>query len=120
MNDQRHDKRIALMQTIFACTFSDDQLQVCLADETNEVRDLLLELTDLDLAIQSAAPERPIKDINKVDLAILRLLVFESKHKNTPKKVIINEGVELAKEFGSETSSKFVNGVLAKLLIEQE
>ncbi len=108
------------MQALFACTFSDARLQESLADENNEIRELLLELENIDTDIQRAAPERPIKDINKVDLAILRLLVFESKHKNTPKKVLINEGVELAKEFGSETSSKFVNGVLAKLLIEEE
>lgn len=118
MNDQRHDKRIELMQALFASTFNDDRFQSSLNDPECLVKDILLELSDIDDAIQKAAPERPLKDINKVDLAILRLVVFESKHKHTPQKVLINEGVELAKEFGSETSSKFVNGVLAKLLID--
>lgn len=117
MTDQRHNRRATQMQDLFASTFSEQRISACILDEECPVRDIVLELDELDALIQSAAPERPLKDINKVDLAIIRLVVFESKHKSTPKKVLINEGVELAKEFGSETSSKFVNGVLAKLLI---
>lgn len=120
MNDQRHNKRIDRMQALFACTFSENRLQECLAEPNNLVKDILSDLESIDSMIKSAAPERPLAEINKVDLAILRLIVFESKHKKTPKKVLINEGVELAKEFGSDTSSKFVNGVLAKLFIEKE
>jgi N utilization substance protein B len=55
--------------------------------------------------------------LNKIDLAILRLAVFELIIENSqPPKVIIDEAVELAKEFGSESSSKFVNGVLGTIL----
>jgi N utilization substance protein B len=54
-----------------------------------------------------------------VDLAILRLIVWEAHHKNTPKKVLIDEAVELAKEFGSDSSPRFVNGVLGQLLMQE-
>ena len=79
---------------------------------------MLSERESIDALIQSAAPERPLSEINKVDLAILRVIMFESRHHNTPPKVLVNEGIELAKAYGSDASSKFVNGVLAKLLID--
>lgn len=119
--DPRHQRRIKIMQDVFACTFSDANLQNCLEEKANStVGAILQQLSDLDAAIQAVAPERPLTEINKVDLAILRSILYESKAKNTPKKVLINEAVELAKAFGSDSSSRFVNGVLAKLLLEQE
>ena len=54
--------------------------------------------------------------MNKVDLAILRLAVYELKYdKDVPTGVAINEAVELAKRFGGETSGSFVNGILGKI-----
>jgi len=58
-----------------------------------------------------------LDQINKVDLAIVRLIMFESKHAKTPVKVLVDEGIELAKAFGSDNSSRFINGVLAQLLL---
>lgn len=56
-----------------------------------------------------------ISRMGKVDLTILRLAVYEIKYdEDIPTSVAINEAVELAKKFGQEESSKFVNGVLAK------
>ena len=81
-----------------------------------DVAEIINRISELDNEIQIVAPERPLTDINKVDLAVLRLIVFEWKTSHTPKKVLIDEGVELAKEFGTDSSPKFVNGVLAKLL----
>jgi len=54
--------------------------------------------------------------MNKVDLTTLRLAIYEMKWDDTiPEKVAINEAVELSKKFGGDESSKFINGVLAKL-----
>jgi len=71
------------------------------------------ELKEIDNIIQVAAPEWPIEQISQIDLAVLRIAVFEIIFDDeVPPKAAINEAVELAKEFGGETSSKFVNGVL--------
>ncbi len=118
--DPRHQRRIKLMQHLFAHTFDgvDDQFDLP-KDEvyTKAVTEIVAQLEEIDPVIRQHAPERPLHDINQVDLAILRLIVWESRHKKTPKKVLIDEAVELAKEFGSESSPRFVNGVLGKLLM---
>jgi N utilization substance protein B len=72
---------------------------------------------ELDAELQPVAPEWPIDQIARMDRVILRIGLFELKYeKDVPAKVVINEAVELAKAFGSENSSKFVNGVLGTLL----
>lgn len=116
-SDPRHRKRIVLMQKLFEHSFAQ---QASLAESHNKksaIYKIIKSLAQIDKEIQKQAPERPLQDINKVDLAILRLIVFESNNKKTPKKVLINEAVELAKNFGTESSPRFVNGVLGKLLI---
>lgn len=71
----------------------------------------------IDQYIQAVAPEWPVARLNKVDLAILRLGVYELLiEKKIPPKVVIDEGVELGKKYGTENTPKFVNGVLGKLL----
>ncbi len=73
--------------------------------------------TKSDSIIERLAPEWPIKQINKTDLQILRLAIYEGfMAQITPKKVAINEAIELAKQFGGKVSGKFVNGVLGNLL----
>lgn len=68
---------------------------------------------DLDQQIQPIAPEWPLEQIAKIDRSILRMALFElSNFKDVPPKVVINEAVELAKAFGSDNSSRFINGVL--------
>ncbi|MFC1950614.1 transcription antitermination factor NusB [Chloroflexota bacterium] len=70
----------------------------------------------IDLNIQNFAPTWPIEQIPVVDKNILRLAIFEILLDNkVPVKVAINEAVELAKTFGSENSSKFINGVLGSV-----
>ncbi len=70
-------------------------------------------LTELDKILQPVAPEWPLDQINRIDRAILRIGAYELLHdKSAPPKVVINEAVELAKSFGGDNSSKFVNGVL--------
>jgi len=114
--DPRHLRRIQVMQAVFAYSFYvDETQQQAFLQAYPELQDLIAELPSIDQEIQGFASERPLADINKVDLAILRSIVFEWKTKRTPKKVLIDEAVELAKEFGTESSPKFVNGVLAHL-----
>lgn len=69
---------------------------------------------ELDKEIQPIAPDWPIEQIARVDRTILRMGLYELLYlsKIVPPKVAINEAVELAKAFGSDNSSKFVNGVL--------
>lgn len=114
--DPRHLRRIEVMQAVFAYSFATDDAQRETFLQSNpDLQDLIGDLSTIDQHIQEFAAERPLSDINKVDLAILRSIVFEWKTKKTPKKVLIDEAVELAKEFGTESSPKFINGVLAHL-----
>lgn len=59
-----------------------------------------------------------IERISKINLSLLKLAIYEIKYKDIPYKVEINEVVELAKTYGEETSSKFINGALAKVVKE--
>ncbi|MBQ3145460.1 MAG: transcription antitermination factor NusB [Clostridia bacterium] len=59
-----------------------------------------------------------IDRISKINLALLKLAIYEIKYKDLPFKVVINEVVELAKKYGEETSSVFINGILASVVKE--
>jgi N utilization substance protein B len=75
----------------------------------------------LDAALQPVAPEWPIDQIARMDRLVLRIGLYELQNEaDVPPKVVINEAVELAKAFGGDNSSKFVNGVLGTLLRQQE
>jgi len=78
------------------------------------VKGVLADQADLDAKIQPIAPDWPIDQIARIDRNILRIGLYEllSQAKVIPPKVAINEAVELAKAFGSDNSSKFINGVL--------
>ena len=86
--------------------------------DTEFVRDLtqgvLAEVEKLDEELQPLAPEWPISSIAAIDRNVLRIGLFELTRRSeaVPPKVVINEAVELAKAFGADNSSKFVNGVL--------
>lgn len=82
---------------------------------------ILSKQSELDLVITKAAPEWPLERISPVDRNILRLGLFEllfSDRGEVPAKVAINEAIELAKQFGGENSSRFVNGVLGAVYKE--
>lgn len=82
---------------------------------------VLQKQSELDLIIEKAAPEWPIDRIAPVDRNILRLGLYEllfADRKEVPAKVAINEAIELAKQFGGENSSRFVNGVLGAVYKE--
>lgn len=75
----------------------------------------------LDATLQPVAPEWPIDQIARMDRIVLRIGLYELENEaDVPPKVVINEAVELAKAFGGDNSSKFVNGVLGTLLRQRE
>ena len=76
------------------------------ADEINEI------------AKNSLTSDWKIDRISKVNLSLLKLAIYEIKYKNIPYKVEINEVVEIAKTYGEDMSSKFINGALAKIVKE--
>jgi len=107
--DPRHQERRKLVKELFASSFAQQSV-------SRKAKVILKNQKKLDQQIKKAAPLWPPEKVNKIDLSILRLALFELKEKTAPPKVIIDEAVELAKEFGSETSAPFVNGVLGKIL----
>ena len=72
---------------------------------------------EIDARIQEAAPEWPLAQMARIDKNILRLAIYEILYNNAvPARAAINEAVELAKRFGGDTSSRFVNGVLGAIV----
>lgn len=110
--DPRHLKRILVFKSLFAGSFTAQE------DHPSRVDKINAHLAEIDEIIQKCAPEWPISQINRVDLAVLRQAVYELIYKTqTPTKVIIDEAVEIAKRYGGKTSSSFVNGALAAAII---
>lgn len=112
--DPRHQKRIHLMQQLFTLSFPPASRRKSELDK--DISGILKKLGKIDQKITLAAPSWPISQINKIDLAILRLSIFELLLNKEPVKVIIDEAIELAKQYGSEGSPGFINGVLGKIV----
>ena len=109
-NDPRHTKRIHLMQELFSWNFIKKKAP-------KNIAEIVDRLTRIDKIIGKCAKDRPLNQINKIDLAILRLAVFELIiKKGVPPKVVIDEAVELGKEFGSDSSGSFINGTLGQVV----
>ena len=107
--DPRHLKRRETVKVLFAETFTKQP------HPSDLVKNIVKQTKKIDKLITKAAPAWPIANLNKIDLAILRLAVYELENTDAPPKVIIDEAVELAKEYGGETSSSFINGVLGTI-----
>lgn len=108
--DPRHKRREHLIEDLFKKDFHKQRVSV----EAEKIFSLKHEL---DTQIEKAAPEFPVEKINKVDLAILRLAVYElTVTKDAPPKVIVDEAIELAKEYGGETTPSFINGALGNII----
>lgn len=137
MASNRHLGRIIVLQTLYEYDFRtnlDDSsanlrniLERNLERYANKVKDtdFVYQLAEgvnkasrqLDAIIAPAAPDWPLSQISIIDRDIMRMALFEltSMRELIPPKVSINEAIELAKSFGSESSSRFVNGVLGTL-----
>lgn len=110
-SDPRHLKRAKLIQDLFSWQFRPDEAP------SASIQKIVSHLSKIDKLIAKSAPDRPINQINKIDLSILRLAVFEIIiDKGVPPKVAIDEAVELGKEYGSDSSASFINGALGKLI----
>ncbi len=134
MASNRHLGRIVALQTVY-----EHEFRVQSQDESVDVKEVLgrnlkryeksiddkkfvsdlvggvvKHQNELDGKLQPIAPEWPIDQIARIDRTILRMGMYELLYcgETVPPKVVINEAVELAKAFGSDNSSKFVNGVL--------
>ncbi|MDY6329633.1 MAG: transcription antitermination factor NusB [Lachnospiraceae bacterium] len=100
--------------------FEDPEMEIDVFDMEyvqRRVEDVIAKIPEIDAVIDSKAEKWKTDRINYVDLTILRLAYYEIKYDDDiPMAVAINEAVELAKIYGGDESSSFVNGVLAKLL----
>lgn len=134
----RHLSRSIVLQTLFEWDLNDIDKSVVVEALRRNVEEFAPNKTDLpfmerlldgvlqkqsevDLIIQKAAPDWPLDRISPVDRNILRLGLYEllfADRKEVPAKVAINEAIELAKQFGGENSSRFVNGVLGAVYKE--
>lgn len=117
--DARHEKRINIIQNLFAKSFGTGDSKVILPHAQYEdiTSDIFTNLEKIDEIISTHAPKYPLEKIARIDLCILRLAVYELLFdKKEPLKVIINEAVELAKELGNERSFAFVNAVLGAVV----
>lgn len=111
--DPRHRKRQLAIKELFAQSFTKQNKIGTLA------KSVLKSQKHINKIIEKTATAWPIEQINKIDLAILQLAIYELEKGMEPVKVIIDEAIELAKEFGSGSSSAFVNGVLGKIIEEK-
>lgn len=85
----------------------------------NKYEKILERLDEIDGTLNLASSGWKVSRMSKVDVNILRLAVYEMKYdEDVPVKVAINEAVELAKKFGGDDSSSFVNGILGKIAKE--
>lgn len=134
----RHLQRAIVMQTLFSWDFNgkkDKELKKVLEENIAELSSSLKEtdfayklaegieknLKKIDQMIAKYAPEWPIEQITLVDRNILRIGVYElALDKDVPSKVAINEAIEIAKAYGSESSGKFVNGVMGAIYKDLE
>lgn len=134
MASNRHLGRIIVLQSLYEYeirTLADDKkadLDTIIAKDIepyekelgdvefvyNLAHGITKNIADLDKVLQPMAPEWPISTISAIDRNILRMGLYELSEcrDSIPPKVAINEAVELAKGFGSENSSRFINGVL--------
>lgn len=111
--DPRHIKRIKNVQALFAwgCGGAEPE------PRTEEFPEIIKHIPEIDTIITNNAPKWPIEKINKVDLSVLRYTIWELFfYKQNPTKVVIDEAIEIAKEYGTESSSSFINGVIGSAI----
>src|SRR3989344_6310874 len=141
MSANRHLGRIVALQTLYEQDFRHDVKDESLdlskvlernieryaetIDDQKFVRELVAGVAarsaEIDQIIGPVAPEWPVEQIARIDRVILRIGIFELLFTDAvPPKVAINEAVELAKAFGGDNSSKFINGVLGTVLRNKE
>lgn len=129
-NDSRRNARILIMQERFAALYSEDKFTdiepqkefTYDKEKYSLLREAFKTKTDeADNLIAKYAKERPVTEITPIDRILLQLAIIEGfLLKIAPPKVAINEAIELAKQYGAESSARFVSGVLGALFKEFE
>lgn len=129
--DPRHAARVVALQTLFEWSFNSSDTDAIIERDIMElevpsidreltrflVRGVTDNLDTIDSIITTSAPEWPLSQIAKIDLAVLRIAIFELYiARSVPPKVAIDEAIELGKQFGGENSGKFINGVLGTVV----
>lgn len=128
----RHYARIATVMALYAVDVGKVEIDSAVATSCDElelprrwrrlatrgVKDVLVKQEEIDAKIEAVAIGFTLDRMAAVDRALLRLGVFELLFSGLPKGVAINEAVEIAKEFSTEDSSRFINGVLGKIAAE--
>ena len=141
MASNRHLGRIIALQTLYELDFRREagdagfdlaevlQRNIQRYEKQLDDTDFIISLVNgvaaqekqLDETLQPIAPEWPIDQIARMDRVVLRIGLYElTNNTDIPPKVVINEAVELAKAFGGENSSKFINGVLGTVLRQRD
>lgn len=92
------------------------EAQEYIQDIVYGIRDSSKEI--IDMISKNLKEDWEVERVSKVNLALLKLAIYEIKYKELPYKVVINEVVELAKKYGEETSHSFINGILASVVKE--
>ncbi len=111
--DPRHKKRQKLIEELFEMEFHKQRV-------SETTKQIFSHKEFIDEQIKRAAKEFPINKINRVDLAILRLAIFELMVEKTEQpREIIDEAIELAKEYGGDSSPAFINGALGNILTHE-
>lgn len=141
MSANRHLSRIIVLQTLYeqdfrlGCGDENFDLKEVLdrnierykksVDDPAFIKDLVAGVFKnqqaIDAVIQPLAPDWPLDQIARLDKIVLRMGTYELNFNDeVPPKVVINEAVELAKAFGGDNSSKFINGVLGSVLKQRD
>ena len=108
--DPRHQKRQLQIKALYTFSLAPKQIH-------SSIKKIVSQLKTIDSRIAKSAPEWPVGQINKIDLAILRLATYELLYDpKIPHKVTIDEAVELAKTYGAQSTPGFVNGVLGSII----
>lgn len=136
----RHQARQIALQTLYELDFNNQGeqgwqtiMEKNIVDSEKEIKEpeflknlltgVLSKKTEIDQIISKVATEWPLEKINLIDRNVLRLGLFEllwGNPEEVPPKVAINEAIELAKEFGNDSSGKFINGVMGTVFRESQ
>ena len=114
MEIQKEDELEQIDLFIENSEISDEETKTYIKDVTNGIKEHKDEI--IKLISDNLKQDWKVDRISKIDLAILKLAIYEIKYTDIPFKVAINEAVELAKKYGEDASSNFVNGVLANIV----
>ena len=129
----KREARILALQVLYEADTAQHQagevlqrhLRECAADPNNPANDtatrdyaiqlisgIVKNMAELDALLAQCAPDFPVSNLSPIDRNILRVGVFELRAGLAPVRVAVNEAVEIAKQYGSDTSPRFVNGAL--------